>query len=145
MLALAAVYLFTALLGFVTLGTGGLTPYTLDAGTSVLLFQGAAAAASTILFVVQPRGDGGDRTIVLQALGVGGSLTTVTANLEASDDGGATFQPYGASGTGIALVATGVGTSQKVLDVVAGKIYRVNVTTLVLNTATAAQVIGTLD
>src|SRR5579859_3856452 len=90
----------------------GLQPQTLDAGVSVQIATALAAASGNAnttpqgpAFTVQPRGDRGDRTINFSAQGIGAIPTTVTANLLASYDGGATWQTIA---VGLALCAAGV-------------------------------------
>lgn len=116
-------------------------PATLDAGTPFLAVNAAAATgASAIQFSSQRRESGGARTLNVQAVGAGAVPTTVTANLEASSDGGSTFQPYGSQGTGLTLVATSVGTQQQVGDLIPGIIYRINITSLTIGSATSVSV-----
>lgn len=144
--ALAHGHLFLLVLGYLTLGTSNaLSPYTLEPGVPTLLWTGAVAAAGTAYFVVQPRGDGGDRTLTLQAMGTPVIPTTVTANIEQSNDQGASWQPVGSAGTGLALVAASVGTAQVVKNLTAGAIYRINPTTVTLGNATNVVIVGTLS
>lgn len=140
------VLLWFLIVGYLTLNAQGTTPWTLDTGTPTLLWSGAAAAAGTILFTLAPRLQMGDRTLTLEGIGVGAAVpTTLTANVEQSNDGGVTWQPVGTAGTGIALVAATVGTAFRLLNIGPGPIYRINVTTYTAGAATSAVVIGTLS
>lgn len=102
--------------------------------TAVVTAAAATGVAAADSFGVQPRPTGGDRTLVLAAAGTGAVPTTVTADLESSADQGVTWQKYA---TALALVAAGVGATTKVLNVVAGLLYRVNITALTLGGASA--------
>jgi hypothetical protein len=132
--------------GYLTLGVNSLgSPSTLETGVPTQLWSGTAAGVGTYYFVVQPGGAGAARTLNLEAIGTGAVPTTVTANVEQTNDGGATWQAVGTAGTGIALVATGTGTAFNLTNLVAGPVYRLNVTTLTLGSATAAVIVGTLS
>ena len=133
------------IIGYLTLGPQGTTPYCLDTGTPTLLWTGTVAGASTIYWTVAPRPNMSDRNLTLQAIGVGASVpTTCTANVEQSNDGGVTWQPVGTAGTAIALVAAAVGTAYRLLNIGPGPQYRINVTTLTLGNATSVNIIGSL-
>lgn len=152
MLATLAVLSLIAV-GYLTLGPINISsPTTLEAGWAVQLWSGIAAAVGTTYFVVQPGGVGSSRTLNLQALGltvgglVGGIVpTTLTCNVEQTNDQGQSWQPAGTSGTGIALVAGTVATAQDITGLVPGPIYRINVTNLTLGNATSMIIIGSLS
>src|SRR5215475_11281274 len=95
--------------------------------------------ASTFIFALPVTADGQDRTLWLAAIGAGAVPTTVTADLEASFDGGATWQKIA---TGLALVAASAAAAQKVLNAPRGVPLRINVTTLTLGGASSVAVQG---
>lgn len=100
----------------------------LDSGIELVAVNALAAGGSgtgnSQQFTVSERPGGGDRNLTITAIPNGS--TTVTADLEVSADGGATFQKRQ---VGIALIATSVSTQAIVANVQAGLIYRLNVTT----------------
>lgn len=101
----------------------------IDPGQAVQVVSALAAAstgtANSQLFTVQPRGEGADRSLVLDAV-PNGAVTTVTADLEISTDNQVSFQKFK---TGLALIAASVSTAAVVNNVQSGATYRVNVTT----------------
>jgi hypothetical protein len=99
-------------------------PYvTLDMGVPTTVLNAASAAGTGQPFTVQPRADGAARTVSFQGI-ITGSPTTVTVNLEASNDGGTTWSTYQAA------LAFLTAAWQTVANVVAGPLYRLNLTTL---------------
>jgi hypothetical protein len=141
-------------------GIGG-GPFSLDIGLPLTLINGVAASQTTgalpsatttnvstngvapnPTFSVPSRGDSGDRTINLNARGVGGSLTALTVDLYASTDSGASWQLYEGD---ITLVTGGVSTDSQALHVVSGVLYCLIAKTVTLNTATAVDVDGSLS
>lgn len=127
----------------------GLQPQTLDAGVSVQVatnLQVASGAPNTTpqgpAFCVQPRSDLGDRTINFSAQGIGGLPTTVTANLLASYDGGATWQTFA---TNMALFAAGVGAQAEAIHVPGGVLLAVALSALALGGATGVNIIASVS
>lgn len=113
--------------------------YSLDIG--VVQVAGGLTAASGapnttpqgFSFAVPMRPDGGDRTLMLSAIGAGAVPTAVTVNLLHSSDAGATWQTYA---TGLALVTASVASPQKVVNVVPG-LYAVAASTVTLGGASS--------
>jgi hypothetical protein len=95
----------------------------LDMGVPTTVLNAATSAGTGQPFTVQPRTDGAARTVSFQAV-ISGSPTTVTVNLEASNDGGTTWTTYQAA------LAFLTASWQTVLNLVAGPVYRLNLTTL---------------
>lgn len=115
---------------------------TLDPNTNNLVVSAAAVTGvgSAAAFGVVTNTSSRSHTLTLEAVGVGAVPTTVTVTLQASMDGGVTYQPYGSGGAGIALVATGAGTIAIIQNVNSGLLYQVNITSLTLGSATAVNV-----
>ena len=76
---------------------------------------------------------------VTGAIGAGAVPTTFTADVECSFDGQLTWQKLA---TGLALVATSVGTAQKVINAPRGVPLRINATAVTLGSATSVTVQG---
>jgi hypothetical protein len=103
------------------------SPYvTLDAGVPTVVVNGATGTGTGAaqVFTVQPRPDGSARTVSFQAI-PSGTFTALTANLEASSNGGTTWNTY-ASGGALDFKAT---PSQTISNLVAGLVYRLNIAT----------------
>lgn len=119
----------------------GLQPQTIEPGVPVQVGTNIAAQAATGItpqtpvFLVQPRGDGGDHSMNVEAIGIGGLPTTVTVNLLASYDGGATWQ-LTQNGNALALFTAGAGTVQVIKNLVAGALYAFSISALTLGGAT---------
>lgn len=96
-----------------------------------------ATGASAQTFSPQAAGDMTDRTLWLSAVGVGAVPTAVTVDLEGSTDGGTTWQKVA---TGLALVTAGAATMQKVTNIVAAMLLRINPTTVTLGGASSVTV-----
>ncbi len=99
----------------------------LTPGTIAILSPTLAASstgASSVVFAVQDRADGADRNIALLAVPTGS--TTVTVDVEVSDDGGTTWAK---KDTSVALVATSTSTMKILNNFQPGWVYRLNVTT----------------
>jgi hypothetical protein len=97
-------------------------PVVLDPGVIVTLVNGATGTgtAASQQCGVQPRGDGGDHQLHLQAIKTG-AFTALTADLEESTDGGTTFNAFAG---GLDFNASAVA---KITNLVAGNIYRLNI------------------
>lgn len=115
---------------------GGLQPCTIDPGCTVQVGTNLQAASGspnttpqTPAFTVQPTPGGGDRTLNVSAVGIGGVPTTVTANLLVSYDNGATWQTFA---TNIALVAAGVAAVTELLHLTGGPLYAFALSALAL-------------
>lgn len=94
-------------------------------GDVVTVVNGATGVgtANSFNFVVQPRGDGGDRDVTFQA--IKNNISALTADLQASSDGGVTFD---------ILVAaidfqTSSGVQRPSTTLMAGLVYRLNIKT----------------
>lgn len=112
----------------------GLPSFTLDPNTNNVVVNAATVTgvANAAAFGVPTNTSSRSHTLTLEAVGAGGVPTTVTVTLQASMDGGATYQPYGSGGSSIALVATGAGTIAIIQNVNSGLLYQVNITSLTL-------------
>jgi hypothetical protein len=129
----------------------GLQPSTLEAGVNTQVgtnIQASAATATTPqtpVFAVQPRGDGGDRTLTIAAVPIGAlsGTSALTVNLLASYDGGTTWEIY-ALGL-VLLVAAGSLTAAVVKNVASGPLYAMATSGLVLGTATGYNVDAALS
>lgn len=110
--------------------------------TRVVNAATATGVAAADTFSFPARGDGGDRTLALSVIGLDAVPTTATADLECSADGGTTWQKHS---NAIALAATTVATTQRVTNLVAGLLYRINLTTLTLGSATSVSVWATVN
>jgi hypothetical protein len=97
---------------------------TLDAGVSTTAVNAATGTgtAASQPFTVQPRVDGSARTVSFQAIPTG-TFTALTANLEASSDGGTTWNTY----TGGATLNFQTTPWEQVAGLVAGIVYRLNI------------------
>lgn len=95
--------------------------------------------ASTYIFGLPVTSDGQDKTLWLGAIGAGAVPTAVTVDVECSFDAQATWQKLQ---TGLALVAAGAATAQKVLNAPRGVPLRINATTLTLGSATSVTIQG---
>lgn len=89
----------------------GITSYTLTIGTSQKLYAALTTTGAQATFGIPPQSSITRGRIIFQMVLTSGSLTTATANLEISLDGGTTWQPFV---TGIDLWATSAGTAQSV-------------------------------
>jgi hypothetical protein len=127
----------------------GLQPSTIEAGVPTQIATALTAAAGSVntpqspTFCVQPRGDGGDRTLNVTAVPTpgNGTITTLTVNLLASYDGGTTWEIYATSG---AMGGAGLPSAQ-FKNVVAGPLYSLAAATLTLGTATSFNLDGSLS
>ena len=128
---------------------GGLQTATLESGNSYQIGTGLTTAAGAVntpqtpTFTLQPRGDGGDRTLNITAVPTpaAGTITTLTVNLLVSYDNGNTWQIYASSG---AMGGAGIPSAQ-FKNVVAGGVYSLAVATLTLGTATSFNLDGSLS
>lgn len=103
----------------------------LDAGQVFPVINAATTTGAQQQFGVRQTPDGQPRTLLLQA--VGSTMpTTLTAQLQASNDGGTTFQNIGAT---LPIVATSTGAPQSVSGIVPGAVYQLNITALTLGSA----------
>src|SRR5579862_4260749 len=124
----------------------GLQPQTLDAGVSVQIGTAITAAAGsgntpqTPCFCLQTRLDGGDRSLLIVPE-PNGTVTTLTVNLLASYDNGATWQVFGTSGAmgGAPLQAA------EFKNLPAGALFSLACATLVLGTATSLNLAGSVS
>lgn len=112
-------------------------PVTIDRGSNATAVDAATAvgiAVSQYFSIAAPLFDSGIQQAGYNVIaGGGGTITTLTADLEFSVDGGATWQVQQAA---INLQSTPTGFFQTL----AGRIYRFNIKTLVLGTATSVTV-----
>jgi len=121
----------------------GITSYTLLIGEDLPIYANVLAATGAVAatFGTPPQASVWRGILWLQAVGIGGTGTTLTVDLEASLDGGITF---GKVVTGVTLVAASVGSLQKV-DISGlggnGKL-RLNGTTVTLGGATGFNIFG---
>lgn len=118
---------------------GNLQPETIETGWLVqvtpspgLAVAGVALTPQTPVFTLQPKQDGGPRTLEVSVVGIGGVPTTVTAQLLSSSDNGLTWQNEGST---LALVATSTPAPQQI-TVTQGRLYALNLSALTLGTAT---------
>lgn len=127
----------------------GLQPSTIESGVPMQIGTNIQAAAGTgntpqtPVFAVQPRGDGGDRTLNVTPVPIAanGTITTLTVNLLASYDNGASWEVYGTSN---ALGGAPLQSAQ-FKNVVAGPLYSLAAATLALGTATGVNLDGSLS
>jgi hypothetical protein len=101
-------------------------PYvTLDAGVPTTVVNGATTTGTgtSQMFTVQPRADGSARTVALQAVPTG-TFIALTANLEASLDGGTTWSAVNSSALDFHATPW-----QAISSLVPGPLYRVNIAT----------------
>lgn len=125
----------------------GLQPTTLDDGASTQIATNIAAAAGAVntpqspAFSVQPRQGGGAKSLTVYAVGIGGTITTLTVNLLVSYDGGATWQVLASSGAmgGSPPVPT------RFDNLPAGALFALAAATLVLGTATGVNLSGSVS
>lgn len=120
----------------IVLQSGNPTPV-VNAATSTTLPVGAV-----VPFTLSPASGGGPRTISFEAIGAGAVPTTVTAQLQASEDGGVTFQNLGAA---INLVSTGAGSIQAIPNLDPGLVYQLTLTAVTLGTATSVTIYGAVS
>lgn len=115
-------------------------PSALDQGILAVVLNaivGTGASASTFTVPCDQAGaQGRDVTFTPDTLT---AMTTLTADLEASGDGGVTWTKFK---TGLALIATSVPAAIVVTNVPSGLIYRLNVTTF---SGTSASVTATVS
>ena len=108
--------------------------------------QASAAAANlagtNIIFTVQPRGDGGARTLNLHGRSATAVPTTATLSLYSSSDGGVTWTLEQST---IALCASTVFTDGVLTNLVAGLLYILLATAVTLGSATTVSVDGSLS
>lgn len=114
------------------LEAGGAPQPVVVAATSTTLPAGAV-----LPFTLSPTRGGGPEVLLFEAVGAGAVPTTVTAQLQASLDGGTTFQNLGAP---INLVATGTGTIAVVTNMAAGAVYQLTLTAVTLGSATSVTI-----
>lgn len=93
----------------------------LAAGQAVKLNSASVAGAGTLDFVVPPHTAGKDFSAIFQVVG---TLTTLTASLQASLDGGTTFNDLVAAASFLTTAAP----LKVVTPLVSGAIYRINIT-----------------
>ncbi|HLZ90204.1 MAG TPA: hypothetical protein VKQ28_00715 [Candidatus Acidoferrum sp.] len=129
----------------------GLQPSTIESGgTNQVATNLQAVAASQVtpqssVFTVQPRGDGGDRTLTIEGVGIGAVPTAASVNLLVSYDGGLTWGLY-AGATAQALFAAGVATPAIYKNVVAGPLYALSTSgTFTLGGATGINLVVSLS
>ena len=111
-------------------------PNILDAGQVFSVVNAATATGAGPQFGVRQTPDGQPRTILLQAVGAT-MPTTLTAQLQVSNDGGSTFQNIGSAPN---LVATSTGAPKSVSGIVPGAVYQLNVTALTIGSASSVTV-----
>jgi len=114
------------------LETGGSPQSVVNAATSTTLPAGAV-----VPFAISPARGGGPTTVTFEAVGASAVPTTVTAQLQVSEDGGTTFQNYGSA---LNLVAASVGTVAAVANMISGVIYKLTLTTLTIGSAVSVTV-----
>lgn len=105
-------------------------------GTSLNVVPGGLG--TNPIFTVNASGMNTSRTVNLHARGIGGTLTAVTVQLWASDDG-VNWNEYQEP---ITLVQAGVITDYQALYFAAGFQYQALVSALTLNTATGVSIDG---
>lgn len=106
---------------------------TVQVGTNIQAAAGSANTPQTPAFTMQPSPGGADRTMNISGQGIGALPTTVTANLLASYDSGATWQIFASN---IQLFVAGVAQEVQAIHVVAGPLFCFAVATLALGSAT---------
>src|SRR5882724_3063528 len=101
-------------------------PVSLVQGSPARLLA-AVSGATSANFTIQPKPNGGDFTVSFQAVG---TVTTLTAALQISLDGGTTFLDYVASASFISNTTTFKIFSPPAASfpLQAGPIYKINVT-----------------
>lgn len=92
---------------------------------------GGTGTGTAYQFGISMAPDTHSRTILFWTKGASAVPTTVTGNIEASFDGGTTWEIYKLA---VAFVASTVATVY-VTDIVAGPIYRINLTTITIGSA----------
>lgn len=104
----------------------------LDSGLIAVLVNAATAVgfAASQIFTVGERPAGGDRSLTLTPVQVGG-VSALTVDIEVSSDGGTTWQK---KHVGVALITASVSTQAVEANIQAGYVYRVNITTLTAGT-----------
>jgi hypothetical protein len=111
----------------------------LSTGMIVDIVNPAATTTGTAQsyeFGVEAAPDGHSRTLACCVIGASAVPTTVTANLEASFNGGTDWVIYKLA---VALVAATVATAL-ITDLVAGPMYRLNMTTVTIGSAVTYRV-----
>lgn len=111
----------------------------LEDGGQNIVANAITTNGAQLAFTFSPSRSGLPRTLSFQAVGAGAVPTTVTANLQSSFDGGTTWQNE-QTATGMPLVATGTGLVAVAQNCASGKLYRLNVGTLTLGSATSVTI-----
>jgi hypothetical protein len=124
----------------------GIQAQTIESGVDVQVgtnLQAVSANANTTpqtpAFCVQQKDTGGEATLEVAAVGIGGLPTTVTANLLRSVDGGLTWQTFA---TALPLFASGVGAISEAIHVTPG-LYALALSALALGGATGVNLVVT--
>lgn len=110
----------------------------LSEGDSVVIGTQASGASGTHFGVPPPSNGGVGRDVVFTTDTIS-SMTTLTTDLEASSDGGTTWDKYK---TGMALIASSVAAAVIVTNVSPALLYRINNTT---STGTSCSVLASVS
>lgn len=133
--------------GSAAANANGLQAQTLDDGASAQIVSNIAAAAGagntpqTPALTVQERKGGGAKSLTVYAVGIGGTITTLTVSLLMSYDNGATWEVLATS----AAMGGNPPLPARFDNLPAGAVFALNATTLVLGTATGVNLSGSVS